>query len=184
MLRCQGFAMFQRGIIITGAVVYLAVMGIVLSSGGGTPGTRAAGGGDAGLTGSGGANLEGLPFRSVGIQIQRVDWIDEYKKVMDKIADVGADTVMLVVDTRQENGQSSRIYLDFRMTPTTTQLGDLIDYAKSKQLRVVLMPVVLLDAPINGEWRGTIRPANWEDWWTSYREMMQVFSSVAEVHHV
>jgi hypothetical protein len=46
------------------------------------------------------------------------------------------------------------------------------------------MPVVLLDAPINGEWRGTIRPTSWDDWWTSYREMMQVFSSVAEVHHV
>jgi hypothetical protein len=173
--------MFHRGIIIAGGVVYLAILGIVLATGGKTVShTRA---GDNGFGGYTGASLEGLPFRSIGIQIQRVDWIPEYKKVMDKVADTGADTVLLVIDTRQENGKSSRIYLDFRMTPTTEQIGDLIDYAKKKDLRVILMPIVLLDNPIGGEWRGTIHPDNWDDWWDSYRDMIQVFSSVAEVHH-
>ena len=174
--------MFQRGIIITGAVVYLLVTGIVLTSGGGTvlPKRATLNGGPGGFEA---ASLEGLPFRSIGIQIQRVDWIPEYKKVMDKVAATGADTVLLVVDTRQENGKSSHIYLDYRMTPTTDQLGDLIDYAKKKELRVILMPIVLLDKPINGEWRGTILPESWDEWWDSYRDVMQVFSSVAEVHH-
>ena len=117
------------------------------------------------------------------MQIQRVDWIPEYKKVMDKVAAVGADTVLLVVDTRQETVRSSRIYLDYRMTPTVDQIGDLIDYAKKKELRVILMPVVLLDKSDDGSWRGQIHPESWEDWWDSYRDMMQVISSVAEVHH-
>src|SRR5580658_8721506 len=68
----------------------------------------------------------GLPYRGVGMQIQRVDWIDKYEKSIDQIADLGADTVLLVVDSRQENGKSSRIYLDMRMTPTPLQLGELI----------------------------------------------------------
>src|SRR5881394_3478747 len=100
------WVMFKRGIVIVGGILfYLLVTGIVLSSGGATPSRSRGAGGDANYGGgSGAANLEGLPFRSVGIQIQRVDWIDEYKKVMDKIAAVGADTVLLVIDARQENG--------------------------------------------------------------------------------
>src|SRR5690349_5384861 len=135
--------MFKRGfVIVAGVVVYLIVTGVVLSSGGATPSRpRGGGAGEQDFSGSGATNLEGLPFRSVGIQIQRVDWMDEYKKVMDKVADAGADTVLLAIDARQENGKSSKIYLDYRLTPTTTQLGDLIDYAKKKQLRVILMPM-------------------------------------------
>ena len=46
------------------------------------------------------------------------------------------------------------------------------------------MPIVLLEAPINNEWRGTIHPDVWEDWWDSYREMLHYYDQVAEKHHV
>jgi hypothetical protein len=175
--------MFQRSIIIAGLVAYALVLIILVHSSSQTSqanGASQAGGG-SGQTAS---SLEGLPFRSVGVQIQRVDWIEDYKKVFAQIAAIGADTVELVVDTRQENSKSSRIYLDYRMTPTTAQLGDLIDAAHKLHLRVILMPVVLLDNPIGDAWRGTIEPENWDDWWNSYRSMIDVFSSVAQVHHV
>src|SRR5947209_6036350 len=167
----RDLVMLKRGIIIAGAAVYVTVMAIVLSSGSKAVSPSPAAGGGLGL--GAGASLEGLPFRSIGIQIQRVDWIPEYKKVMDKIADTGADTVLLVIDTRQENGKSSRIYLDYRMTPTVDQLGDLIDYAKKKELRVILMPIVLLDNAEGNDWRGTLHPDDWDKWWDSYRDMMQ-----------
>jgi hypothetical protein len=183
--------MLQRGIIIAGAAFYLLVMVVVIATGGSVPShpragpsfTFAGGSGGGGAAGPVAPNLEGLPFRSVGIQIQRVDWLEEYKKVIDKVADAGADTVLLVVDTRQENGRSSKIWLDFRMTPTVAQLGEIIEHAKKRELRVILMPVVLLDNPENGEWRGQIHPESWDTWWASYRDMIQVFSSVAEVYH-
>src|SRR5689334_10615796 len=59
-----------------------------------------------------------LPFKGAAMQIQRVDWIDKYKHSMDEIAALGLDTVSLVVDTRMENGHTSQIWLDMRMTPT------------------------------------------------------------------
>ena len=121
----------------------------------------------------------GLPYRCVGMQIQRVDWIDKYKQSIDKIAAVGADTVKFVVDARQENGSSSRIYLDMRMTPTPEALSGLIKYAKSKGLRVVLMPIVLLDKPRGTEWRGRIEPESWDDWWESYRDILTHFAWIA-----
>jgi hypothetical protein len=126
----------------------------------------------------------GLPYRGVAMQIQRVDWIDKYEQSMDEIADDGADTVLLVLDSRQENGTSSHIYLDMRMTPTPDQLGALIDHAKSRKLRVVLMPIVLLDNPRGNEWRGTLKPDSWDEWFDSYRDMINHFAWIAQGHGV
>jgi hypothetical protein len=124
------------------------------------------------------------------MEIQRLDWIDKYKKSIDEIAALGADTVQLVVDTRQENGASARIYLDLRMTPTVEQLTDLIRHAKSKKLRVILMPIVLLDKPREGEWRGKLQPrpdtdfGGWDAWFESYREMVSHFAYIAQANGV
>ena len=127
-----------------------------------------------------------LPFRGVSMQLHRVDWLEEYKKSVDEIASLGADTLQLVVDSRMENGGSARIYLDMRLTPDPQVLGSLIDHAKSKGLRVVLMPIVLLDNPRGMEWRGTINPADgdWAGWWQSYRSMLYHYSWIAETHKV
>ena len=130
-------------------------------------------------------NLTGLPFRSVSMQLQRTDWLDKYEDSIDRIAALGADTVKFVVDPRMEHGESNRIYLDMRMTPTPEALQRLIKHAKSRNLRVILMPIVLLDAPRKAtEWRGTIKPESWDKWFESYTEMMVHFSWIAEVSGV
>jgi hypothetical protein len=127
---------------------------------------------------------DGLPYRAVVMQLQRVDYMDKYKRSIDEIADLGADAVKFVLDARQENGSSSRIFLDMRMTPTAEQLGDLIKYAKSRKLRVIVMPIVLLDAPRGNEWRGKIAPENWDRWWQSYREILDHFAWISEANGV
>ena len=175
--------MFKRGIIIAAVLAYVGAMLLVLSQGrqSGTNRNDDSFHPEPGLMG---APLTGLPYRSIGMQIQRVDWIDRYEESIDKVADLGADTVLLVVDSRMENGSASHIYLDLRTTPTVEHLGEIIDKAKSRKLRVILMPIVLLDKPQNdNEWRGTIHPASWDDWFDSYRDMMTHFASIALVHH-
>jgi hypothetical protein len=175
--------MSGRGVIITGVVVYLAVtLGCVLSGPSNTAADspRAASASAASLHPS--TYLKDLPLRGVGMQIHRIDWIDEYKKSIDEIAKVGADTVLLVVDARMENGRSSAIYLDMRLTPTPEQLGQLITRAKQQKLRVVLMPIVLLDRPRGMEWRGTINPESWSTWWESYRSFLHHYSWIAQAY--
>jgi hypothetical protein len=46
------------------------------------------------------------------------------------------------------------------------------------------MPVVLLDAPRNNEWRGKIIPANhdWDAWFKRYNTFIQHFATIAERH--
>lgn len=126
------------------------------------------------------ARSAGLPFVAVGMQIQRTDWIDKYEQSIDEIAALGADAVKIVVDARQEHGRSSQIYLDLRMTPSVEALQRLIKHAKTRGLKVILMPIVLLDRPTATEWRGTLAPENWGEWFKSYRSMMGHFAWIAE----
>jgi hypothetical protein len=130
-----------------------------------------------------------LPLRGVAMQLHRVDLCDPKRKdgyytSVDEIAALGADTVKFVVNAQMQNGSSSYIYMDLRYTPDGQQLADLIKYAKGKGLRVVLMPIVLIQKPEGNEWRGTIKPAHWSDWWDSYRQMMDHYAMYAEISGV
>jgi hypothetical protein len=125
------------------------------------------------------------PYCGIALRLQRVDWVDEYEKTIDKIADDGADTVSLVVDARQENGSSTQMYVDMRKTMTVPQLTEIIQHAKLRKLRVILMPIVLLDKPATEkEWRGTLNPKDWHEWFESYRDMIQHYARIAQSNDV
>ncbi len=176
--------MLQRAIIVLALAVYVFVVGcaVVDSKSAAEPVEASKPHAPARFPAT---QATGLPYKAIGMQIQRVDWIDKYKESIDEIADVGANAVKFVVDARQEHAGSTRIYLDMRMSPTPEKLSELIRYAKSKNLRVILMPIVLLDNPRKPtEWRGRIEPdhdaGGWDGWWKSYRDMLTHFSWIAE----
>ena len=62
---------------------------------------------DARPVGSRAGFTDAMPYKGAAMQIQRVDWIDKYEKIIDKVAALGFDTVSLVVDTRMENASTS-----------------------------------------------------------------------------
>jgi hypothetical protein len=173
--------MFSRVLTTAAVAVYLLVMGCVLIPGG--TNTAAAppanGVADPGAAGPR-AKLTGMPLRGVAMTIHNVDDPKPYLKCIDEIAAVGADTVEIIVASRQENGSSTTIWVDQRYTPSKPQLLELIAYAKSKNLRVVIMPIVLIQAPRGQEWRGTIKPDSWAEWFDNYRVMMRYFADICE----
>jgi hypothetical protein len=120
------------------------------------------------------------PIFAVGIQVQRTDWIDRYVECIDEAADLGANAVKIVVDARQEDGQSNVMYLDHRRTPSPDDLGRLFRHAESRGLDVIFMPIVLVDDPKGDEWRGTLTPESWATWFESYRGILQHFLWVAD----
>lgn len=173
---------WKHGIIFLAAIVFLIILGCAVT----LPANKASGQSSAGGSPTSQPyqrplNSGDLPYIGAAIQVQRVDWMDRYKKCMDEIAAVGGDTVLLAVDMRQEDGSSSEIFLDMRRTPTPDQMIDLIKHAKSQHLRVILMPIVLLNHPRDAtEWRGTLKPLYWDHWWDTYREAMLQFAWIAE----
>ena len=60
----------------------------------------------------------------------------------------------------------------------------MIQYAKGKGLKVILMPIVLLDDPKGDEWRGTLKPESWSKWFESYRGILGHFCWIAESNDV
>src|SRR3712207_7890009 len=64
-----------------------------------------------------------------------------------------------------------------------SQLADLIGHAKSRNLRVVLMPIVLLDRPRGNEWRGVIKPESWDEWFERDRKSTRLNSSHANISY-
>lgn len=192
--------MSGRIIIVAAIVVYLGVMGcVVWPQGSSVASPRAQFGAgtetdeETGYTAaaSGGhptyppVKLEGLPYRGVAMQLQQIGDVAPFEKNIDEIAALGADSISLVVDARQENGSSTMIFLDQRLTLNPEQLGRVIKHAKSKNLRVLLMPIVLLHSPRgSNEWRGTLKPDSWEDWFNNYREIMKHYAIIAEANGV
>jgi hypothetical protein len=176
--------MTGRIIIVAAIAAYLAVVGCIVWPQGGLVSARTTldVDGSAGLPDAPRLNapLEGLPYRGVAVQVHQIGDIAPYERNVDEIAATGADSISIVVDARQENGSSTQIFLDQRFTPNPEQLSRLIRYAKGKNLRVLLMPIVLLHNPRGTEWRGTLKPESWEEWFNSYRDIMKHYAIIAE----
>ena len=72
-------------------------------------------------------------------------------------------------------------------TPTDSQLISIINYAHSKNLKVVLRPGV---NPQDGQWRGAIGkywPSNsnqWNLWFQNYTNMMVYYAQLAQANNV
>jgi hypothetical protein len=179
--------MSGRIIIVSALLVYLCVMGCVIWPGAGSMASPRSSSDDSeDWHSTANANgplvpMEGLPYRGVAMQVQQIGAdFSPYHKNVDEIAALGADSLSIVVDVRQENGTSTQIFLDQRLTPTPEQLTTLIKYAKSKKLRVLLMPIVLLQNPRGNEWRGTLKPESWDQWFDSYREIVKHYAIIAQ----
>ena len=169
-------------ITMSAAALYLAVVGCVVWPAG-KSGADAADGNDPAYLARR-VKLEGLPMRGLALQIQEPAKIEQYLKCVDEIAELGADSIQIVVSGRQEHGGSGKIFLDLRTTPTREQLLSVIERAHKDKLRVMLMPIVLLEAPRGNEWRGTIKPELWAEWFDSYRDMMGFYADIAEAGKV
>ena len=153
----------------------------------------APGGSASGLGGSAPASLPGgksppppfkelnvEQFRGFTLQLQDSSPACPYEKYIDEIAAAGSNAICLSVAGYQENCASTSIFIDVRRTPSIDRIKALIDHAHKKKLRVMLMPIVLLENPRSGEWRGKIEPSEWDDWWEDYNNYVLHYARVAQ----
>jgi hypothetical protein len=123
-------------------------------------------------------------FRGFSLQLQSGDASHPFEKYIDEIALTGANTICMVISAYQENGSSTSLFVEGRKTPSDERLKSLIDRAHQKGLRVVLMPIVLLDNPREGEWRGKINPTDWDAWWEHYNNYILHYAKLCEAAKV
>ncbi|MGC9455086.1 MAG: glycoside hydrolase family 113 [Phycisphaerae bacterium] len=118
-------------------------------------------------------------FRGISLQLHSGHPDHPYETYIGEIASVGANTVCLVVPGYQENASSTSIFIDARKAPRDERLIELMHHARRLGLRVVLMPIVLLENPRSGEWRGELDPVSWTEWWQDYSAFMLHYADVA-----
>lgn len=122
---------------------------------------------------------EAQRFHGLALQIHNSDMLDQFKAAIREIAATGADTVLLSTAAYQEHGASSNIMIDARRAPNREQMTDLVKLAKSLRLKVIVMPILLLDKPRGNEWRGKIVPEDPDRWWADYREFIKYYARAA-----
>ncbi|HUU21683.1 MAG TPA: glycoside hydrolase TIM-barrel-like domain-containing protein [Phycisphaerae bacterium] len=119
-------------------------------------------------------------FRGICLQIHNGDPQHPYEKYIEEIAQTGANTLCLIVTGWQENCASTSIFIDLRKTPPDARVKGLIAHARKQGLRVIFMPIVLLENPNSGEWRGKIKPEKWDDWWEDYTNYVLHYARLAQ----
>jgi Glycoside Hydrolase Family 113 len=115
----------------------------------------------------------------ISLQLHNSDPGIPYEQYVSEIAATGADTISLVVAAYQENCASTSIFIDARKTPPDARVRALVKLARREGMRVVLMPIVLLENPRSGEWRGKISPTSWDEWWEDYGNYVLHYAHVA-----
>jgi len=126
-----------------------------------------------------------VPFRGMAIQVNsNYKPMEQFGKLIDEIAELGANSILISTAGYQENSSCGEIFIDSRKCPSQEQWDQLLDYAYAKGLRVVLMPIVLLTHPrTSTEWRGVIQPPRWDEWWASYTDYILYYAKIASRHH-
>ncbi len=132
------------------------------------------------------ADSDGAPLDGLAIQLHGTSYyMPEYLRMIGEIADLGANTVMLVTHGWQTHAGTCDLRFNPGRSPRLVDIGRLCDAAHERGLRVVLMPVVLLSAPRNTEWRGQINPlAGWDEWFRRYTRFMLEWARLCEAHRV
>lgn len=107
---------------------------------------------------------------------------DDYADLLARLADAGAGWVSLVPTWYQDQADSSSIYIESGgRTATDESLTSAIEAAHSLGLQVVLKPHVDI---AGGGGRISIVPADFDAWFSSYKEMILHYAAMAETHDV
>ncbi|MEE8170615.1 MAG: hypothetical protein V3T70_08715 [Phycisphaerae bacterium] len=129
------------------------------------------------------ARSEAAVFQGPAVQLYTAeDCWKRFGRLIPEIADLGADTVMLVVHGYQDHAGSMNLRLHGAKTPSADDIGRMITHAHHHGLRVILMPIVLLEYPRGNEWRGRIKPPDLDGWFQRYTEFIIHFARISEEH--
>ena len=121
-----------------------------------------------------------MKYRGLAVQVQSgYKPVEHFTPLFREIADMGANTVLLIAPGFMEHAESQTIFLEARKLPSPEDFKTIIRNAREADLNVILMPIILLSKPRGSEWRGVIKPPDWEDWWRQYREFIVYFCDIA-----
>ena len=123
-----------------------------------------------------------------GFSIQLFDSTDagtqRYLAAIDELADMGCTWLNFSIAARQDNVHSAAISINWQAIPYQRNLSRIFRKAKSRNIGVMLMPIVLLNNAGSKDWRGVISPPNWDSWFMSYSQYILTMADIANAGKV
>jgi len=103
-----------------------------------------------------------------------------YEKELRQIAEMGADSVLVIVSGYQEGVKSQEIAFNRSGVPSRERVVDVIRRAHSYDLEVLLLPIVLIRRPqTSKDWRGAINPPDRDVWFANYTGFITYYAEIA-----
>lgn len=123
------------------------------------------------------------------------DWdndfnLEEAKKEIDyQILNCKVNAITFSFAAQQEHCYSTEINWTGSHMPKSNQLADLIQYSKSKGLKIIIKPMLNVN---DGYWRAYIRffdedvpcEPKWSEWFSSYNEYLIYYAQFCEKNNV
>jgi hypothetical protein len=103
---------------------------------------------------------------------------------LSEIHGLGANAVSISIPWITPDVRSAEIFRRKDITPTDEALRQTIREAHRLGMSVFLMPLVFVDQMGEGEWRGTIQPPDWEDWFDVYGDILLHYARLAREENV
>jgi hypothetical protein len=104
--------------------------------------------------------------------------------MLSEIHDTGADYVSFVVSWYQDDVRSATVQPYADGDQRDARIDTLIQQAHDRGLKVFLFPIddVQIRKPL--EWRGTLKPPDFNVWWASYTKFIEHYADLAAKDHV
>ncbi|MHC5115346.1 MAG: glycoside hydrolase family 113 [Planctomycetota bacterium] len=119
------------------------------------------------------------PVLGFAINAHHISDLPLYLRSVDAIRDLGANTLIVVTPMFQRYATSSRITIPRSLCPSDQQLVALLERGRQHGMHTILMPIVLIEKPGEKDWRGVIRPEDWDAWWQSYEKGLDRYVRLA-----
>ncbi|MBM3263136.1 MAG: hypothetical protein FJY97_06875 [candidate division Zixibacteria bacterium] len=140
---------------------------------------------DLTILGSGPTALRSTAQKGVALGIHRAsEGVAPYRAALDEIAALGTRHVSVPVYFFQDSVHSVTLFSKPTDGATPAQydrvIRSVVEYAHRLGMKVFLSPIVDIDHPEEGQWRGTISPSDWSVWFDSYRAFLLHYARLAE----
>jgi hypothetical protein len=124
------------------------------------------------------------PLTGFAINAHHIGDLNLYLDSVDAIAEMGANALIVLTPMFQERIDSSDIRFVSDKCATDEQLIAILKRGREHGLHTTLLPIVLIELPGERDWRGVIKPKDWDRWWETYEAFTDRFVNVANTADV
>ena len=123
------------------------------------------------------------PIRGFSMQISDPEHLAAYKHSIITLERYGISWLNIVFQAHMKHVTSNHVYWNKTLLPSPAQMTNLLLYARKHHFHTMVMPIFLIDNAVGDEWRGAIKPANWNTWFASYRRYIKMCARAAQLGH-